>query len=149
NLGNATNATIADNQGLGTILDDGTGGGGTDGAHPRRTGKDGTRKEAAGTMTFTVTLTGDSALASTGDYATADGTATAGADYTATSGTLTFAAGLGARTQTVTVPILNDTLYEQSENFTLNLSNATNATIADNQGIGTILDDGTGGGGTD
>src|SRR5262249_58706503 len=57
--------------------------------------------------------------------------------------------GLGTRTQTVTVPITNDSIYEQSENYFVNLSGATNATIADSQGVGTILDDGTGGGGTD
>src|SRR5205085_2915731 len=81
-------------------------------------------------------------------YATASGTATSGADFTSTSGTLTFGAGSGARTQTITVPITNDTTYEGSESFTMVLSGATNATISDNTGVGTILDDGTGGGGT-
>ena len=41
-------------------------------------------------------------------YATANGTATAGSDYTATSGTLTFTPG--QLTQTVTVPVLGDTV---------------------------------------
>src|SRR5262249_30166801 len=82
------------------------------------------------------------ALASTVNYATATGTA-GGADFTAVSGTLTFPAGTGARTQTVTVPIINDTLVEGTEQFYLNLSGATEAKVADPQGVGTILDDDT------
>ena len=97
-----------DAQGVGTILDDGTGGGGTDDDTPSFTVSDITRNEGDGTASFTVTLTGDTALSSTINYATANDTASAGADYTATSGTLTFLAGTGVRTQTVTVPIIND-----------------------------------------
>ncbi|MFO0845540.1 MAG: Calx-beta domain-containing protein [Gemmataceae bacterium] len=149
NLSGATNATISDSQGVGTIFDDGTGGGGTDDDRPTYTVDDVTRNEAAGTITFTVTLTGDTNLPSSVNFATASGTATSGADFTATSGTLNFPAGTGARTQTVTVPITNDSIYEKSEAFFLNLSGATNATISDPQGVGTILDDGTGPGGTD
>ena len=73
------------------------------------------------------------------DYATADGTATAGEDYTATSGTLTFAAG--ERTKTVSVPVLDDAVDEGSETFTLRLSNATGAHIADGEATGTITND--------
>ena len=93
---------------MGTIQDDGTGGTATDDDRPSYTVSDITRNEGDGTATFTVTLTGDTALSSTINYATANNTASAGADYTATSGTLTFLAGTGVRTQTVTVPILND-----------------------------------------
>ena len=55
------------------------------------------------------------------NYATANGTAIAGQDYTATSGTLTFANDEFEKT--VTVPILNDSILESNEGFTLNLSN--------------------------
>lgn len=34
-----------------------------------------------------------------------------------------------------------DAVPEVPENFAVNLSNATNATIADPQGVGTIMDD--------
>src|SRR5262249_45009316 len=102
--------------------------GGTDDDRPSYTINDVTRNEGAGTMTFTVTLTGDTALASTGDYTTADNTATAGADYTATSGTLSFAAGLGTRTQAVTVSITNANISEQSETYFVNLSGVVYAT---------------------
>jgi uncharacterized protein len=99
--------------------------------------------EAAGTMTFTVTRTNVAAGAFTVAYATADGTATAGSDYMATSGTLSFADNQ-VQAQ-VTVAINNDGTPELNETILLNLSNATGgATIADAQGVGTIVnDDGT------
>ena len=74
--------------------------------------------------------------AETVDYATADGTATAGEDYTATSGTLTF--GPGESLKTVSVPVLDDALDEGEETFTLRLSNARGAQIADGEATGTI-----------
>ena len=90
---------------------------------------------------FTVTLTPASGQAVTVDYNTSDGTATAGSDYTTTSGTVTFLAG--QTSQVVTIPVLGDTLDEINENFTVNLipATATNATVADAQGVGTITDD--------
>lgn len=53
------------------------------------------------------------------DYGTSDGSATAGSDYTTTSGTLTFAAG--ETTKSVSVPVLDDAIDEDSETFTLTL----------------------------
>ena len=46
----------------------------------------------------------------------------------------------GVTTQTITVPILEDTLDEVDETFTVNLANPSNATIEDGTGIGTITD---------
>ena len=54
------------------------------------------------------------------------------------AGTLNFAAGV--TTQTITLNITNDAVYELTENFNVNLTNAVQATISDAQGIGTILD---------
>ncbi len=90
------------------------------------------------TVDFTVTLSTSSTLTVNVDYATADGTATAGNDYQSTSGTLSFAPS--ETTKHVTVTIIGDTLDEPNETFFVNLSNATNATILDNQGQGTITD---------
>ena len=45
--------------------------------------------------------------------------------------------------QTVTVAITDDATYEGSETFAVNLSGASGASIADSQGVGTILDDGS------
>ncbi|WP_425584668.1 Calx-beta domain-containing protein, partial [Viridibacterium curvum] len=106
-----------------------------------------TVNEAAGTATFTVTLSAASGQTVTVGYNTSNGTATAGSDYTGTTGTLTFAPGV--TTQTITVPITNDTVYEIAETFNVNLVTPTNATISDALGIGTIRDDGTGPGGSD
>ncbi len=134
NLSNAANATIADGQGLGTITND-------DGP-PSLSVNDVTVTEGdSGTTsaTFTVTLAPASGQNVSVDYSTADGTATAPADYAATSGTLTFAPG--QTTQTVTVSVAGDTVDELDETFTVNLSNAVNAAIADGTGLGTILDD--------
>ncbi|MEH1827077.1 MAG: Calx-beta domain-containing protein [Nostoc sp.] len=89
--------------------------------------------------TFTVTLSAASTSAVTVNYATANGTATAGSDYTATTGTLTF--NPGNTSKTLTVAVTGDTIFEPNETFFVNLSNATNSTIADNQGLGTILND--------
>jgi hypothetical protein len=91
------------------------------------------------TAVFTVTLSAASGRVVSVTYATADGTATAGTDYIGANGILVFAPGQTSRTLTVTV--LGDTLDEPDETFTVNLSNAVNAAIADGQGVGTILDD--------
>jgi subtilisin-like proprotein convertase family protein len=92
-----------------------------------------------GNAVFNVTLSEPAAGPVTVAFTTADGTATAGADYTATSGTLTFAPG--DTVETVTVPILPDTLDENDETFNVNLSAPSGATISDGTGVGTITDD--------
>ena len=92
---------------------------------------------ADATVAFAVTLDRAATAAVTVDYATADGTATAGDDYTATSGTLTFAPGETAKT--VSVPIIDDTVDDSGETFTLVLSNASGAVLADAEATGTIL----------
>lgn len=91
--------------------------------------------------TFTVTFPVASTKPITVSYATADGTAKQPGDYTGQSGTLTFAPG--DLSKTITVPVVGDTLEESSETFLVNLSNATNASIGDAQGVGTIHDNDT------
>jgi len=92
---------------------------------------------------FTVSLSAAFGQPVSVNYSTSNGTATAGEDYTATSGTLTFA--VGEVNKTLTVQVNGDTFAEGNETFTGNLSNANNAVIAIGQGIGTILNDDTGG----
>ena len=89
--------------------------------------------------TFTATLSAASADPITVTYAAAAGSATAGSDYQAASGTLTFAPG--ETSKTITVLVNGDRLGEPNETFSVNLDSPTNATIADGQGVGTILDD--------
>ena len=83
--------------------------------------------EDAGSATLTVELAPASSGTVTVDYATRDSAAKAGEDYTATSGTLTFTAGQTSKT--ITVPILNDDVYENDESFFVDLSNPTGATL--------------------
>ncbi len=76
------------------------------------------------------------------NYATADDTAKAGSDYTAITTTpLTFAPG--EATQTITVTINSDSLYEVTdETLFVNLSNiSANAKLIDPQGVATITED--------
>src|SRR5262249_5294928 len=87
---------------------------------------------------FAVSLDSPSASPVTVNFATADGTARAGSDYVATSGILTFA--LGETSKTVLVQTIDDSLSEPTETFLVNLSNPVGATIADGQGVGTIID---------
>ncbi|MFT3848316.1 MAG: retention module-containing protein [Propionivibrio sp.] len=108
-------------------------------AAPSLSINDVTVNEAAGTATFTVSLSAASGQTVTVNYATGDGTATAGSDYTATSGTLTFAPGQTALT--ITVPILNDSIVEANESFNVTLSAPSNATIGDGTGVGSIVND--------
>ncbi len=88
------------------------------------------------TIDFTVNLSHAASAAVTVAYATADGSAQAGEDYTSASGTLTFSAG--ETEKTVSVTVLDDAVDEGEETFTLDLSNATGATITDAQATGTI-----------
>ena len=91
--------------------------------------------EDAGTATFNVTLDRASASDVTFDYATADDTATAGEDYTAATGTLHIEAG--ATGGTIDVDILDDDVEEADETFTLSLSNASGATVSDDEATAT------------
>ncbi|QNH19263.1 Calx-beta domain protein [Xanthomonas sp. GW] len=74
------------------------------------------------------------------DIATADGSATAGVDYVASSLTgQTIPAGSSSATFTVLVN--GDTLNEANENFFVNVSNVSGASVSDPQGQGTIVND--------
>jgi CSLREA domain-containing protein len=98
-------------------------------------------------FTFTVTLSAASTLTVTVDCASANGSATAGSDYVAITpspSTLTFTPG--QTTRTISVTVNGDQTFESNETFFVNLSNATNATISDNQGLGTIVNDDAQGG---
>jgi len=96
--------------------------------------------ESAGSVTITVTRSGNTAITSSVQYATANGTAASGSDYNAASGTLTFAPGESAKS--FNLVIINDTVKETTETFNVVLSNASNANLG-TPGITTvsILDD--------
>lgn len=97
--------------------------------------------EDAGTVSYTVSLSNSSADVVSVDYSTIDNSALAGSDYNATSGTLNFLAG--EILKTITVDIVDDNVAELNEDYSISLSNASNATIDTVQGsvTTTILDD--------
>mgnify|MGYP001794808155 CR=1 FL=1 len=65
----------------------------------------------------------------------------ADSDYSSLTGTLTFAAG--ETSKTITVNVNGDTVFETTEAFTVELSNAGNATISTATGTGTVVNDDT------
>ena len=93
---------------------------------------------------FTVTLSAASSFTVTANYATADGSATAGSDYQAALGQVIL--NPGEVTKTISVTVNGDTTPEVNETFFVNLSNPTNSSLADSQGLGTILSDDAAGG---
>ncbi len=128
----ASNASVTDFQGVGTIRNDDNevriadlrlteGNGGTTNAE------------------LTVSLATLAATTITVDWATAPDTATDGVDYLRRSGTVSFPARVGVRT--ITVPIVGDLSDEPSERFFVDLSNPVGASLGDPQAVVTILDD--------
>ncbi len=74
-----------------------------------------------------VTLSAASGKMVTVKYATANGTALSSSDYSARSGVLTFTPGSTSRT--ISVPIIDNTIVEPDENFTVTLTTPVNATL--------------------
>lgn len=132
-----TGASLGDGTGLGTILDDDppavSGLGVAIGDVAVHEGEAGGRSAV-----FTVSLSKASTSKVSVSFATSEGSAT-GSDFTANSGKLNFAAG--TTSLTVEVAITADTATEGDEYFSVKLSNARGATIADTTATGTVVDD--------
>jgi hypothetical protein len=128
------NATLADDTGVGTIVND-------DAVRGIDINDVTVPEGDAGTSaaTFDLTLSGPSSLVTTVNWTTVDGSATAGQDYTAGSGIVTFAPGVTS--QQIFVDILGDTTYEPDETFSVSLSGPANAGLETLQGTGTITND--------
>ncbi|HEX2937053.1 MAG TPA: Calx-beta domain-containing protein, partial [Bacteroidales bacterium] len=131
-LSSQTNSTITDASGVGTITNDNS--------QPTISIDDVSVVEG-GSLGFTVTLSNASYQTITVSYATSDGTATtADNDYTSIPSTvLTF--NPGETTKSVNVSTTADTKYETNETLNVSLSGASNATISDATGVGTITND--------
>jgi uncharacterized membrane protein YfhO len=131
---NPGNATLADDLGIVTIIDD-----------DRSTLSIGDATVIEGhsgtvNMLVMVTLSVPSSKTVTVEFATADRTATvAGNDYAAARGTLIFRPG--ETTKTLTVAVKGDTESEPNETFYVRLMNGTNATLDRSNGIATITND--------
>ena len=132
-VSNVQNATVGSSRGTGFINDD-------DG--PTISINDVSITEGnSGTKaaTFTLTLSGSSVEAIAVRATTTPGTATASSDYNSINSVITFQPG--TVTRTVDVTIIGDTNLESNESFSVNLSDAFGTTIADGQGVCTIVDD--------
>jgi hypothetical protein len=93
-------------------------------------------------LQFTVTLSGAVQDGFSVPFATADGSATAPADYASQSAQLSFV-GSPNETQTISVAVVGDNVYEGAETFAVNLSATSNpaVSVSDGVGTGTISED--------
>ena len=130
------NALISDGKGVGTIVDND--------APPAITISDttvieGTSFQDQTLAVFNVTLNAPSEKAVSAQVTLQAGTALAGIDYFDFPTSVNFAPG--SVSATISVPIVRDNIFEPDETFFVNLSNPTDATIADGQAQGTITND--------
>ncbi|MEO2017537.1 MAG: Calx-beta domain-containing protein, partial [Fuerstiella sp.] len=136
-LSNASGATIGTAQATGTINDN-------DDALPTVSISNATAVTEGGDSIFTVSLSAASTNTVTVNYSTADeqgpNGATGGNDFVAESDkTLTFTPG-GSLTQQIAISTIDDVTSENTETFTVALSNPSGATLSGSPGTGTIND---------
>jgi hypothetical protein len=123
-------AYLADSTGTGTILDD----------DPTKFHVDDAfDAESSGSLTFKVSRCGDGSSNASVDYTTGNGTAAAGSDFVSKSGTLSFAAG--ETSKLVAVSLIDNSLQESTESFTVQLANPAGAFFGDGIARGMIYDD--------
>jgi WD40 repeat protein len=89
-------------------------------------------------VSLRIRLSAASGKTVTVNYATVNGTALGGSDYVTTSGVVSFAPG--ETQKTVRVRIIDDSIYEGNETFSVRLSNAANATVGTGTEIITIIE---------
>ncbi len=96
--------------------------------------------EESGNVDVSIIITNPDANATSVDVVLVAGTATLGNDYTFTTPTTVTFAGGSSTPQVISVPIIDDTIIEAAETFTLVLNNATNgATLGTDTMVVTIL----------
>ena len=88
----------------------------------------GTGQPGQAVLTVIANRTGDPNTTLTVDYATRNGSAVAGQDYNFASGTIVFSAG--EMQKQISVQLINDNLIESTENFFVDLTNPTNASLS-------------------
>jgi serine protease len=91
-------------------------------------------------VTFTVSLDQASGSPVTFDFATANGSASSASDYVASS-LLSQSIPAGQLTKTFNVTVNGDTTAEANEQFFVNLTNVSGASVTDAQGKATIVND--------
>lgn len=133
-LSSPVHATLLRNRATGTIVNDDP--------LPRITIHDTSTVEGdSGTryMEFELSLSGTSSRTISVKFATADGSALAPGSYAARDGILVFPSGTS--TQCVAVVVYGNATIEGDKYMRMLLSAAVNATIADGEGLGTIVND--------
>ncbi|WP_166830836.1 Calx-beta domain-containing protein [Thalassoroseus pseudoceratinae] len=138
NLANAgRDVSFGDTRGTGTIIGDNG-----EGVMARVSIDDVTQNEDAGTIAFTVSLDAPISVPVHVEFTTATDSADA-SDFTVQTGTITIPANSTSATLVVNVDA--DMVVERDEQFFVNLSNIQPQTLgvlfADNQGVGTIVND--------
>ena len=131
NLSNPVAGNLRDGNARGTITDNDP--------RPRLSINNVVVAEGAGGTSdavFTVSLSEASGLPVSLNFFTSDCSATVDLDYSAVSGSITFAPG--ETTKTISVPVLADTVAEESESFLVNLAGISNADVDDSMGQGYI-----------
>lgn len=133
NLSSPLNASIGKFTGSGGILDDDP--------EPTLTINDISRNEGSSSTqyNFQVTLSAPSGKSIPLRFSTADGTAVNPEDYFAVNVNTTIQPGATSASFGVTVP--GDNTHEPDENFFANISETSNVTVIDGQGIGSIFND--------
>ena len=133
-LANAQNATVADSEAVGRIVND---------DFPSLTIADASVAEGNGgsdSLRFAITLSANSPDTVSFTAATVDGSATAAsADYVPTS--KAFQLAPGTTSATFTVAVLGDKRVESDEAMVTRLSSLRGAVFADSEAVGTIVDD--------
>ena len=99
-----------------------------------------------GSAVFSITLSAAASNNVVVNYQTVNGTAISGSDYDSRSGKVVFSPGDTMKTRTVN--ILQDSLAEPNETFSMTITNPVNATLGQSTGTATITDDDGGGGST-
>lgn len=95
--------------------------------------------EGSGKMPVTVIRQGSLATPAAVTIRTSDGSATGGVDYIPTTMTLSFAPGQGS--QTIEIPVLNDSVMEAKESFFVSMSDAVGAQQGSWSWAAQIVDD--------
>jgi predicted outer membrane repeat protein len=138
NLFGAANAVITDSLGVAHIIND------DNNQLPSIRISDVSVQEGYAAMitnaTFAVTLSNPSFQQVIVNYSTSDGSArVSDSDYSSGLGTVIF--NPGETSKNISFGVRGDTKRESNETFFVNLYGATNAAIADSQGVATIIND--------
>ncbi len=131
-------AVISDDTGTATIVDD-------DGLPAQLSVRDVPSVAEGGNATFTLAVDGIADQPAVVSYTTARGTAASPGDFKPTTGSVTLNPGPNP-SASVVVPVVNDTVAEGNESFSLKVTAATNLTVVDAVGTALIAanDGGTG-----